>query len=329
MCANAPGTLLIRLQKITRSTIAAGLLMLLPLLSMTQDSLNVQDSNTHAAQKKRQLFVAGITGAGYTGTLLALNNAWYRNEARSAFHTFNDAREWLQVDKAGHAWTAYNTGRALTSLWTWTGMEKKKAVWVGGLSGFAFLTGIEFLDAYSAKWGWSWSDIAANVSGSGLFMTQELLWNEQRVQLKFSFHRNNYPDAVLDRRADDLFGSSWYERMLKDYNAQTYWLSVNVRSFFPSSNWPAWLNIATGYGAGGMYGGFENVWTDPVAGPVERNDIPRVRQFYLAPDIDLTRIPTRSRFLRTAFSMINCLKFPAPALRVDSKGKWKVHALYF
>ena len=260
---------------------------------------------------------------------MILQRAWYEDDVKAPFHTFDDSNEWLQVDKIGHAWTAYTTGRISTRLWQWAGVPHKTAVWIGGLSGFVYLTGIEFLDAYSDKWGWSWGDIVANITGSGLFMSQELLWKEQRIQFKFSFHINTYSDPMLDERADSLFGTSFYERMLKDYNAQTYWLSTNIKSFFPKSNWPAWLNIAVGYGADGMFGGFENKWTDESGNEVSRYDIPRVRQFYLAPDIDFTKIKTKSKFLRTTFELLNSFKFPAPTLMIDSKGKFKAYAIYF
>lgn len=149
--------------------------------------------------KNRRMLITGINVVGYGGSLVLLNEAWYKGYARSSFHTFDDSREWLQIDKAGHAWTAYNTGRASTALWEWAGLSHKKAVLTGGLSGAAYLTAIEFLDAYSTKWGWSWSDIGANIFGSGLFMSQELLWNEQRIQFKFSFHKNNYKDPQLEQ----------------------------------------------------------------------------------------------------------------------------------
>ncbi|MEI9945079.1 MAG: DUF2279 domain-containing protein [Chitinophagaceae bacterium] len=258
-----------------------------------------------------------------------LNNTWYRNSARTSFHTFNDSKEWLQVDKLGHAWAAYNTGKVSTAMWEWAGLPHKKAVWIGGLSGAAYLTAVEFLDAHSAKWGWSWSDIGANVFGSALFMGQEFLWDEQRIQFKFSFHKNKYNDPQLQQRANDLFGKSWYERMLKDYNAQAYWFSANLKSFFPKSNLPAWLNMAVGYGSGGMFGGFENKWTDHLGNNISRYDIQRTRQFYLSPDIDFTKIKTNSKFLRTTFSFLNAFKCPAPALMLDSKGKLKAYALYF
>lgn len=299
--------------------------------SIIQQQVDVSENNKSNpdSNKKWRPLVTAINIAGYGGTLIALNSAWYKNSRKTSFHTFNDSKEWLQVDKVGHGWTAYNTGRVTTALWEWTGIPHNKAVWIGGLSGFVYLTGIEFLDAYSGKWGWSWSDIAANIAGSALFMGQEFLWKEQRIQLKFSFHKNTYSKPMLEDRADYLYGKGFAERMLKDYNAQTYWFSANIKSFFPKSNWPAWLNIAAGYGADGMFGGFENSWTGPDDGPVTRYDIPRKRQYYLAPDVDFTKIKTKSKFLKTTFFMLNAFKCPAPALMIDSKGKFKAYALYF
>ncbi|MET0635134.1 MAG: DUF2279 domain-containing protein [Chitinophagaceae bacterium] len=278
----------------------------------------------------RKWLVGGSTAAIYAGTLLVLDRSWYNKEDRSSFHTFNDSREWLQVDKFGHAWTAYTAGKVNAAMWQWAGLPRKQAVLLGGLTGAAFLTGVEFLDAYSSKWGWSWTDIGANVFGTGLFIGQELGWQEQRIQYKFSFHGNSYNDPQLQSRADDLYGAGWSERMLKDYNAQTYWLSFNLKSFVKGSSLPAWLNIAAGYGASGMFGGFENRWTSRETGTVtDRSEIPRNRQYYLSPDIDFTKIPTRSRFLKSAFFVLNSFKCPAPALMLDSRGKLKGYLLYF
>lgn len=278
---------------------------------------------------RRTLLVAGANVVGYGGSLFLLGRAWYKNEVRTGFHTFNDSKEWNQVDKIGHGWAAYNAGRATAALWKWAGVTDKKAAWIGGLTSFAYLTGIELLDAHSAKWGWSWSDMGANVVGSGLFIGQELLWKEQRIQYKFSFHGKKYGDPILEDRADDLFGKTWYERMLKDYNAQTYWFSFNLRSFLKQSNIPDWLNVAIGYGADGMFGGFENKWTDQLGNEIIRDDIPRKRQFYLSPDIDFTKIKTNSKFLKTVFFALNSFKLPAPALMLDSKGKVKGYFIYF
>jgi uncharacterized protein YfiM (DUF2279 family) len=279
--------------------------------------------------KIRQWLVGAGTTVVYGSSYFILNNAWYKGYAHTSFHVFNDAKEWLQTDKLGHTWSVYNTARASAALWRWAGLSQKKAAWIGSMSGFIYLTGIEFMDAHSSKWGWSWSDIGSNIVGSSLFLGQELLWKEQRIQYKFSFHRKNYTEPVLDRRADDLFGQTWYERMLKDYNAQSYWLSFNLGSFFRDSNLPSWLNLAAGYGVDGMFGGFENIWMDNLGNEINRSDITRERQYYLSPDIDFTKIKTKSKFLKTAFFMLNAFKMPAPALMLDSRGKMKVYVLYF
>ena len=258
-----------------------------------------------------------------------LNNAWYKNYPKTSFHTFDDSGEWQQMDKVGHSWGAYNIARASAAMWRWSGVSHKTSTWIGGISSTAYLTVIEILDGHSAGWGWSWADMGANLFGSALFISQELGWKEQRLQFKFSFHQNNYDELELDKRADQLFGEPWYERMLKDYNAQTYWLSANLRSFFPKSKIPAWLNISFGYGSEGMFGGFKNQWIDQLGNDVVRNDIPRIRQYYLAPDIDFTKIPTRSKFLKTTFAILNAFKCPAPALMIDSKGNFRAYGIYF
>ena len=54
-------------------------------------------------KKQRQWLVAGVTVAAYGGSLFALQRAWYDDDSKTSFHTFDDSNEWLQVDKFGHA----------------------------------------------------------------------------------------------------------------------------------------------------------------------------------------------------------------------------------
>ncbi len=279
-------------------------------------------SPTSAYPNKKRIYLAAIGSvAGYSGTLIALSNAWYKNYPQSSFHFFNDNDDWLQMDKAGHVFSAYTAGKMSMELWRWTGLSRKGRIIAGGLSGTIFMTTIEVLDGFSSQWGFSVGDLTANLAGSGLFIAQELAWDEQRVQVKFSFHRNDYGSTSLNQRADGLFGSKSLERMLKDYNGQTYWLSANLKSFFKKSTLPGWLNIAVGYGADGMFGGSENLLKDNPGNILfDRRDIPRLRQWYLAPDIDLTKIKTKSKLLKTGLFLLNSLKFPAPSIGFSKKG---------
>lgn len=295
------------------------------LFSAAQDSLTIPP--TAPVNHHRKWIIGSITATTYATSLVALNEAWYKNYPKTPFHTFNDAGEWQQMDKIGHAWSAYNLSRGLTDAWRWAGVSDKGSMLLGSCSAFSYLMIIEFLDAHSKEWGWSWADVGANTFGTALFAAQELGWKEQRVLYKFSVHKTHYNE--LESRADALFGNSLPERLLKDYNAQTYWLSANPRSFFPKSNFPAWLNIAVGHGASGMYGGFDNRAYDKDGNiTFDRRDIKRYRQWYLAPDVDFSKIRTNSKALRTAFVILNMLKFPAPALEF-ANGKLKVHALYY
>ena len=278
--------------------------------------------------KQRKLVIAGIHTTAYAGTMLLLSQAWYKDYPKTSFHTFNDSKEWLQVDKVGHAWTAYNIANYSASMWKWAGFEHNKAVLLGGVSSFGYQTILEVLDAHSAEWGWSWADITANTVGASMYTFQELAWQEQRVQFKFSSFPVRY-DKSLEQRADVLYGKSFQERLLKDYNGQTYWLSFNLKSFASNSALPDWLNLAIGYGANVLYGGFENRAVDKNGiTTFDRMDINRRRQWFLSPDIDFTKIRTNKRLVRTTLSLLNMLKLPAPALQL-SNGKLKGHFLYF
>jgi hypothetical protein len=278
--------------------------------------------------RKRKLTIAGIHVSAYAGTLLLLSQAWYKDHPKASFHTFDDSKEWLQVDKVGHGWTAYNIAHYSSGMWKWAGYHHKKAVLLGGLSSIGYQTILETLDAYSAEWGWSWTDMAANISGSGMYTIQELIWGEQKLQFKFSSFPAKYPQE-LQSRANTLYGTSLPEKILKDYNGQTYWLSANMHSFFKKDALPKWLNMAVGYGAKGLYGGFENKAIDK-NGIItfDRRDIPRQRQWYISPDIDFTKINTHKKGFKILFSLMNMIKMPAPALEF-SKGKWKGHLIYF
>jgi len=102
-----------------------------------------------------------------------------------------------------------------------------------------------------------------------------------------------------------------------------------LKSFFPKSKIPAWLQVSIGTGVDGLFGARENLGRN-ANGYItfDRSSIPRIRQWYLAPDIDLTKIKTKRKGIKTALVILNALKFPAPALEL-SDSKLKLHWLYF
>ncbi len=279
--------------------------------------------------RKRTKIIAATNIIGYSGAMVGLYAAWYKNYPQSNFHSFNDIGEWKGIDKIGHAYSAYAESKASMELWRWTGIDRKKRIWLGGMSGAVYQTVIETLDGFSSEWGWSWGDFSANILGSGMLVAQELAWDEQRIQFKFSFHRKFYNDPILNQRSDKIFGNSTAERFLKDYNGQTYWLSANLKSFFPKSNLPAWLQISVGTGAEGLFGANENIGKDDNGTMnFNRTDIKRYRQWYLAPDVDLTKIKTNKKGIKVALNILNIVKFPMPSLEY-SNGRFRLNALTF
>lgn len=268
--------------------------------------------------QKRQKTVYISQGSLAAISLIGLNQLWYKDYEKSSFHTINDTNEWLQMDKFGHTFSAYHLSRVGAETMAWSGASKKSQLLYGAGLGFAFLTTVEVFDGFSKEWGFSWSDIAANTLGTGLFIGQELLWDEQRIQLKYSFHQTKYADMRPNKLGENVL-----EQILKDYNGQTYWLSANVYAFTKNKHIPQWLNVAFGYGATGMLTG-ENESFDGLY--LNQN---RIRQYYFSLDLDLIKIKTRSHVLKTLFSVINTLKIPAPTLEVTSKGKMKFHAIYY
>jgi len=293
---------------------------------------------------KKRLWAISTTGAiSYTGAVIGLNEIWYAQFERSKFHFFDDVGEWQDMDKIGHLYTAF-----IQSNWSfqglrWAGVKRRNAMWVSVGIGTLLQGTIEVLDGYSENWGFSVADIGFNAAGCVLFLGQELLWQEQRILMKVSAHKKSYSDFLVSstdgsldvtvaNRAAELYGSSYLETFFKDYNAQTLWASINVKSFLNNkdSKFPNWLNVAVGYGAENMFGGFENEWPD--TGPtyfLDHDLFPRHRQFYLSLDIDLTRIKTKSPFLKTLFSLVNVIKIPAPALEINTLGNIKFHPIYF
>jgi len=78
-----------------------------------------------------------------------------------------------------------------------------------------------------------------------------------------------------------------------------------------------------------MLGGFENKWEDKDGNTITRYDVERLREFYIAPDIDLTKIKTKSKFLRSVFYVVNMIKVPAPTISWNSNGTCKIYAVFF
>ena len=288
---------------------------------------------------------AGTGAAIYAGASVGLYQAWYKDYDLTGFHTFNDLGEWENMDKAGHFFTAYIESNLSFQGARWTGLDRRRSTYLAAGVGMLLQGTIEVMDGFSEKWGFSWYDIGFNTMGVSLFVGQELAWKEQRLLMKVSSTRPSYPSLLVypvgggepmnvQQRVEELYGTTYGESFIKDYNGQAIWLSANLKSFLHDEgpSWlPSWLNLAVGYGAQNMLGGFNNEWEGPNGEMyiLDRQAFPRYRQFYLSLDADLSRIPTQKRGLRFLLGALNWIKIPAPVLEVNTLGKVKFRPLYW
>ena len=242
-----------------------------------------------------------------------MNELWYKNYPKSNFHFINDNSSWLQMDKMGHITTSYYSGVNGIKLYRWAGIDEKKAIWIGGLRGTFYNSIIEILDGFSENWGASMGDLASNSFGSFIAISQELYWQEQRILIKYSYSRSD-----LSYENSELFGDNFFQRTFKDYNGQTYWISMNINSIFKADNsqFPDWLNLALGHSAKDM------------TSPNNTSNDGRYRQLFLSFDIDLMRIKSKNKILNVLSNVFGYIKIPFPTVEY-SNNQFTLHPIYF
>jgi uncharacterized protein YfiM (DUF2279 family) len=291
--------------KILFCKIALFIIGISPVYAQYADSLN--------SFSKRRFNIAIISSsAAYVGTMATLNHAWYSTGDRESFHLFNDAGEWKQVDKVGHFYSAFQLSSIGSQVFRWTGISKQKSNLIGSTVSLAMISSVEIFDGFSTSYGASFSDLGANLAGSAFYLGQQKLWREIRIYPKYSFHQTN-----LSALRPAVLGNGFMEELLKDYNGQTYWLSIDINKFF---KFPKWINLAFGYGMQNM------IYATRSANKF--NGFSPTRQYYLSIDFDLTAIKSHSKALNSLIYFLNMIKIPAPALEFSDR-KIKMHALYF
>ena len=279
-------------------------------------------SKSESINKHKAHLINYSVAALYPLSMSWLYTQWYTDYPQSTFHFFNDNAEWLQMDKLGHTWDAYSISKPLFQLYNWAGYTNKQATLRSCGISFLFQTTVEVFDGFSSQWGFSFGDVISNTSGILLFGVQQLSWNEQKIKLKYSFHQ-----TMFSKYRPNLLGSNLPENILKDYNGLTYWISASPSSFIKDNHgFPKWLGLSIGFGADGLVGGESN------PSEVDGKNIPafeRRRQFYIALDIDLAKIKTKSEFINSVFHLINIVHIPTPTIEFTQNKKPIFHSFYF
>ncbi|MFD1629902.1 DUF2279 domain-containing protein [Pseudopedobacter beijingensis] len=296
------------------------------LYSETETTFPKKD--TIDSNKNKIIAISAVHALAISSSYFIMNEAWYKGYAKTSFHLKNDNDNWQQMDKAGHTWTTYQYSRLSTEVWRYAGLKRIPSAIAGTISGISMQTMMEILDGHSAQWGFSWGDMAANGIGALTFSLQEIFLNQQIVSIKMGYTQEKYPTQHLKDRAKEIYGESFGQRILKDYNSQTYWASVNIQSIIKKNSFPSWLNLAFGYGTSGMYGAVHNSWAEMYNHPIPDGALNRTRSFYISPDISLSRIHTNKKWLKSILFVADMIKIPAPTLEYNNRHKWIFRPLF-
>lgn len=293
------------------------LLVFLFQLFFGSNQLKAQDTLVNKAKLR---FVTGSIIGAEIGLLYYLQNVWYKDQIPDGFKFYNDSKGYKQIDKMGHVYGAYMGSYIGYKSLKWAGVANKKAALIGGSVGFFLQLPIEIWDGMYPGWGFSWSDVGANALGSAIIITQGFFLEDIPITYKFSF-----APSIYARQANGYLGDGVNE-LFYDYNGHTYWLSFGLNKLVQTEKIPSWLNLAVGYGAGGMFGEFQN--RSSYRG-VKIPETERYRKFLLSLDIDFTKIPCKNRALKKVFNHLFWLKIPFPAVGFNTKGEINFYPLYY
>ena len=280
---------------------------------LIQISYSAQKKNKRDSTKKKNIILnttaLAVTSLSYYG----LYNLWYKKYPQTSFHFFNDLEEWNYIDKAGHIYSSYQLARKSHLFLVKKDIENP--VEKSCFYSLFFMLGIEVLDGFSKEWGFSNYDLLSNFIGTGIFYFQEKKFKRQLLKLKFSSHLSPY--AIY---RPSLLGENVSQRIFKDYNGQTYWLTFDLNNKIQERlKVFKYLNFSLGYSIDGFVGARNN----NIVNCANCNEINRQSQLLLSIDLDLSEIKTKNRALQLLLNSFSIIKFPAPTIILQDHNEFR------
>lgn len=146
------------------------------------------------------------------------------------------------ADKLGHAYSTYVGTRLMTKGFQWAGHSRTQAAQLAGLTSGVIFMGVEVMDGFTDKYGFSPEDVVLNLSGIGLgvFFDAYPEWDEVfDIRLKY------WASSDAKRLHD-------YDPVA-DYSGQTYLLVTKASGIPTLRDNPVlrYLELAVGYGTRG------------------------------------------------------------------------------
>jgi hypothetical protein len=171
--------------------------------------------------------------------------------------------------------------------------------------GLAYQLYVEVEDGFHKDYGFSPGDAFSDVLGAVIPLAQETYPVLENVRLKWSYWPSDKYRDALNQGQTKVF--------IDDYQGQIYWLCLDPHFFLGEDLKrivPDWMGLSFGAAVRNL--------DEPGGGE---------KLFYLTLDYNLANIQTDSSFLRTLFTALDFLHFPAPGVGIEG-GKLKVGVFY-
>ena len=126
-----------------------------------------------AVNRKKVIRIVLAESVSYAAGFSFLYFVCYKDSDMVPFHYYDDSKGYLQIDKFGHTYSAYQQSYASYYALRKAGVSKKTAFLYGGTLGLIFQTPMEISDGLYEGWGFSLSDMLANTLESALLISQE------------------------------------------------------------------------------------------------------------------------------------------------------------
>lgn len=277
------------------------------LYTLRSDKLITEPPTQNKKGKKYKIhpvrfsILAGGIAAGWLGMHIYYSNTWWKDRAHY-FKFDTDTYYARNVDKLSHVYTANLISVASAQLYEWTGMNPTLAMVVGSSTAIAYETYIEVYDGISPNWGFDWGDVAANFMGALLPIAQNYVKPLQAFNIKWSFE----PDWLSKKLRK-------YPDLLDDYTSMKFWLTFNPYYILPKSvtsgKWyPSFLGIGLGINLQSA---------SHTSGATKA-----FKEYYLAFDIDINRLPGNTDFLKKFKKVMNFYHLPMPGVKIYKNTVW-------
>ena len=248
--------------------------------------LNIENGWWYSLSKERKMYytimsstvLCGLWGFATwdygSSELHSSNEDWFATDTRYG-----------GADKLGHFWTTYAFSDALTSIYKSYGYGSRKASNYGALSAWAVQAVMEFGDATSENYGFSWEDMIANTLGA-----------------LSSILMDRYPDIdrKIDFRVEYIFNGG-INGVFDDYSNLFYSIVLKLDGFDAIENtFLKYLEFHAGYYTRGF----------------DTDEVSKKRDFYCGISVNFSKFFSQNGFKKTG-KILEYFQLPYTVVKVS------------